>query len=490
LPADLRELVLRDEPWRVRSGRWSTAALAVAYVFVAAALLITRFAEIGHSLWHDELATVRDYIDYGPRYILTGAGISHELFALLASASRPLLGESEIAYRLWSAVPFVLGVVLVTIWVHTRVRPLAGLLFLYLATVSPLLLDITRQARGYGLAFLAMAVLVVAALEALRGGRTWAVVAFCVAGILGTWDLPQVAIAFLTTAAVLLFDRRLRKRILLGLGPLLLASSLWWVPHLDEVRAVSLIEDGVQIHAPWVVTAPLDQTVIPALIWIDGIVLVAGVLWLPLVLLACVLMGSSPLARDRRHLLVLVAGVVSTIVVLWLGGAYVVPRYLSFLLVPLFVLLATGMADVLGRPRQRPAVLRTIATVVLLGALAVRFVVLAPEIVRFPREAWRDAANAIEAKTPPHALVLAYLHNPDDLAFYLRRPIHALGPGNVARRVCGAHVPVAYVYQPFGIRPVNVPCLARPGVIRYRFRQYARGDEMNVWIVPPVGRSS
>ena len=64
------------------------------------------------------------------------------------------------------------GRTVVTAWLHSRVDALSGVLFLFLATVSPLLLDITRQARGYGLAFLAMSILVVAALEAARDGRT------------------------------------------------------------------------------------------------------------------------------------------------------------------------------------------------------------------------------------------------------------------------------------------------------------------------------
>ncbi len=83
-----------------------------------------------------------------------------------------LVGESEIAYRLLSAVPFVAGVVLVTAWLHRRLGAGSGLLYLFLATVSPLLLDITRQARGYGLAYLAMSIVVVAALEADRTRRT------------------------------------------------------------------------------------------------------------------------------------------------------------------------------------------------------------------------------------------------------------------------------------------------------------------------------
>jgi hypothetical protein len=128
----------------------------------------------------------------------------------------------------------------------------------------------------------------------------------------------------------------------------------------------------------------------------------------------------------------------------------------------------------------------TVASLVVLVLLAARFVMLGPDIVRLPREAWRDAANAVEAHAPKNAVVRAYLHNPADLSFYLRRPVRALSPSEVSPGVCRARVPVAYVTQPFGIPRVTVPCLRRPGVRHYRFRQYTRGDEMNFWIVPPV----
>jgi len=62
-------------------------------------------------------------------------------------------------------IPFILGVIVVT-------SPRSGALYLFLATVAPLLLDLSRQARGYGPAFLAMSVLIVAALEADSSGRT------------------------------------------------------------------------------------------------------------------------------------------------------------------------------------------------------------------------------------------------------------------------------------------------------------------------------
>ena len=84
--------------------------------------------------------------------------------------------------------------------------------------------------------------------------------------------------------------------------------------------------------------------------------------------------------------------------------------------------------------------------------------------------------------------MLAYIRNPTNLAFYLDRPVEALDADDVRARVCRRESAVFYVMQPFALEDVSVPCLGRSGVQHYRFRQYARGDEMNVWFVPP-GRS-
>ena len=111
---------------------------------------------------------------------------------------------------------------------------------------------------------------------------------------------------------------------------------------------------------------------------------------------------------------------------------------------------------------------------------------MAPDVVRLPREAHRDAAAIIERSAPADVPVLAYLHNPADLAYYLDRPFETLNARDVARRICGGSSRLVYVTQPFAIKNVEVPCLARQGVRHYRLRQYARG-EMNVWLVPPPG---
>jgi hypothetical protein len=164
-----------------------------------------------------EIRTVAGFIRPGPGRIFAGPELNHQLYSILAWAGRYVLGDSETAYRIWSAIPFVIGVTVVTAWLHVRLRPLTGILFLFLASVSPLLLDITRQARGYGLAFFAMGVMMVAALEADRSPRTSLFATFCAAGVLGTWTLPQFGIAFVATGVVLLRNRHVRRHLAIGL---------------------------------------------------------------------------------------------------------------------------------------------------------------------------------------------------------------------------------------------------------------------------------
>jgi hypothetical protein len=460
------------------------ALLIASYGGLGAVLLWSRLAHLGHSFWNDEIVMIVSYVREGPRQILVGPGLSHELMALLSWIAAQAVGESEIALRLLSVVPFIAGVVLVTAWLHRRIGALAGILFLFLATVSPLLLDITRQARGYGLAFLAMSVVVVGALDARGTGRTGALIAMCIGGVVGASTLPQFAIAFLTTGAVLLLDRQTRRQAAVGLIASLVAIGVVYAPHSGAVQTAAQIPDGVRIGFPWVLTAPVDQVVLPALIWIDGTALVAGALWLPLIVIVVLIAAASPLLRDWRSALILCAGAFVTCAALWIEQAYVIPRYLSFLLVPLFIVLATGAANLLGRFERRPALVRTVTCVVIVGVLAVRFVIVAPDVVALPREAHRDVADVIR-RGPPGTPVLAYMRNPSNLEYYLGRPVEALAAATVASRVCGEPRAVYYVRHPFGNSDLPIPCLTRRGVQRHTFLQYARGGEMDVWFVPP-----
>jgi len=113
------------------------------------------------------------------------------------------------------------------------------------------------------------------------------------------------------------------------------------------------------------------------------------------------------------------------------------------------------------------------------------FASTAAQVTRLPREAHRDAAALIKDQTSPNPPVFVHTLRPGDLAFYLKAPARAPRASNLASRVCSDQREVVLVVQPYRVRPIRVPCLNRVGVRHYRLRQYSRGDEINVWFIPP-----
>jgi hypothetical protein len=463
---------------------WTTV---VAYAVLGAVLLGSRVIGIDRSFWHDEIVTVRDFIEPGPREIVAGELLNHELYSLLAWLTSVAVGLDETALRMWSVAPFIAGVIVVVTWLHIRLGAPSAIAFLFFASCSPMLLDVTRQARGYGLAFLAMAVLVVAALEAARSGDGWTVVTFCLAGVAGSFTLPNFAVAFIATSIVLMIDRRLRARVLFGLVASVVALFALYVPHLGAAEEASREEYGAWIGATGLITAPIDQILLPALLRLDGAPPVASLAWLPVVALFVIPMLSSPLLKKRQTALILCVGPVTTVVALWAVGTYVVPRYLSYLLVPLLMLLATGCASVLSRLGSSRPGARTLVVVMILAVVAVAFIGAASQVLRKPREAHRDAAAAVRAMLPAGAPIYAYMLQPTDVAHYVRGPVRALtSPEAVDAVACTETQTVALVTQPWRVRALGTPCDGRAGLRRVRLEQYARGGHIDVWFIPPA----
>jgi hypothetical protein len=471
------------------SPRARRVVVVTSYAVLGSILCWSRLARLGGGYCCDEIRTVVNYVDAGPEAILAGPYIpnNHELFSLVGWATTAVTGDSAVALRLWSALPFLLGVALVTTWLHRRTGALSGLLFLFLATTSPLLLDITRMARGYGLAFLAMSVLVVGALEAERTGRTAALVALLAAGLIGSLTLPHFTVAFVATTAALMSRPDLRVRVAIGTGVSLVAILAWYAPHFDDIAVSTLGEYGLQIETAWIVTAPIDQTLVPAVTLLDDSFVRPSLASLVWSIAFAVLIASSPLLRRRRPALVLCSGVVVTVIAFWATGTYVVPRFFSFLLVPLFVLLATGSAAVLHRLDTRPAFVRTVVVVVTFGVVAFVSAPFLFDVPRLPRDAGSEAAGTIRNAVPLSTPVFAHLAYPHDLAFHLGRPVTASWTPAEAREVCDADRLAVYVDQPYLVPSASVPCTERPGTRHYRFRQYARGQRIDVWIIPASG---
>jgi hypothetical protein len=465
-----------------------TRSLVVgAYALLGSILVWSHLAHLGGGYCCDEIATVVDYVQPGPRAIIAGSYSpnNHELYSLVGWATYEVAGNSAIALRLWAAIPFLTGVALVTWWLHLRVGPLTGLLFLFLCTISPLLLDITRQARGYGLAFLAMAVVVVAALETVRTGRTWPLYAVFVAGLAGSWTLPHFSIAFVAVAAILLSRRELRRHCAIGIAISLPAIALWYLPHYDDLARSSLQPYGHRISGAWALTSPIDQTVLPALEFTDDVFLKPSLGSLAFAVAFGILIASSPLLRDSTVGLLLCVPSVATVLVFWATQTHVVPRFFSFLLVPLFMLVASGSASILAQPRTRWSVVRTAVVVLVIGAVLIAATPLVAAIPRLPRQALRQVAETIETNAPG-VPVFAHVPYPGDLEYHLGRRVVRVRTRAAALRVCASDQRVAFVDQPWIIARATPPCLGRPGTEHFHFEQYARGDAIDLWLLPPA----
>lgn len=475
-----------------RTARVSHVTVSAAYASLALLLLWSRLYGLGRGGYCcDESLTVDTYVRGGPSEILAGAYLpnNHQLYSLLGWAASALVGESEVVLRLGAAIPFIAGVVVVTAWLHRRIGAFPGIVFLGLATASPLLLDLSRQARGYGLVFLAMCIVVVAALESARTESRWPVAALCLGGIAGTWTLPHFAIAFATVALVLVALDVRRRETIVALASATAASLAWYAPHLSAVLDSSRQEYAVEISSRWILTAPVDQTLVPAFSLLSDDYLHPNLASLALVALFAIVMTASPLLRDRLSALLVVTPVLTTIAVFWITNTHAAPRFFSFLLVPLLMLVATGATATLQRVTIRRPPIRAVAAVSLLLVLVVASLPFLSTIPRQPREAMREVSRAI-ADIGPSTPVFAYVFHPGDLEFHLGRLVTQTRSEATMRRACALDEPVIVVTQIWMLEPLTPPCVDRAGTRHLRFEQYARGGAMDMWVIPPRGGST
>ena len=199
---------------------------------------------------------------------------------------------------------------------------------------------------GYGLAFLAGAGMLVGAVRASDHGRGTDIAVFAGFALVGIWTLPTFALAFVAQAAVLLFFRRdLRRLILVACGAVAAASLLFYAPLLGEIATRSR-QAGPRL--PWYgwVSAPFSHLARPSL----TALLPNGLAVRPLVLAIFVALAALACRRllrcnDQVLLVNLVAPVVAAYLALVVARMAVFPRFGSFLLFHVLVLLALGAVE-------------------------------------------------------------------------------------------------------------------------------------------------
>lgn len=475
-----------------RQGRvfWAAVLSVLALVF-----LWSRLPGLDQSFWHDEVVTVMRFASQGPHAIFFGDYIpnNHVLFELLAWGTTSLLGESEFTYRLWSLVPSIGAAAWLTWWATRRFGYLVGVATLTLVTLSPLLLQVSREARGYGLAMLAMVGMITQADSAIRspdGGAVWRYIAF---GTLGVLTLPVFVLPFAFGAGSLLLVPKLRRRTVIGMAAAGAACLAWFSPVLDQIVEHSSQQFGTEVLWHGFASLSLRQLLFPVFRLFgpgtpdimlgnpqDPTWLV--ICWYALSAILLITAITSMWNRGKRVFLVfLLLPVVGTYIVMAALDMWAADRFVSFLSLPLFVLISIGLDRLADGLRRMPAVGIALASVLATWAI-VSFYPVADDVIQTPHEAMKDAAGLADQSGA--ATVLTNSVRPEGLRYYLVTPLEVASAQDLERIFCSDTSGYVFVEHNFKVEEqVDLSCLTASNESPVRLRQRARGRMIDVWFV-------
>ena len=483
------ELLRRSEP----PGWLAGTVLAGCAAFLAWAL----FGALNQSLWHDEAYSVLYYTSGGPSDILFGDYVpnDHVLFNLMAWLTTNVVGESEVAYRIWSVVPGLAASVAIAWWAWVRLGRAVAVTAGLLVATSPMVLLLVRDARGYGLALLAGAVALISAELFARDRSRGALLGFGAAGLVGIATLPVFSIAFVGQALPLLARRELRVRAAVTVGIVGLLSLLFYAPLLGDILDSAGQQFGRRLpwHGP--LSAPMTDLLGPNVQIVFGSgappelpdssvrpdnAIAAGLAAAGLVML----LRSG--ARTVGALLAV--PVLFLYTVLTIARFFVEPRFASFLLFHVILLAAVGVVGLIALlPTTLPR-----AVGIAVGVAAALFVVvhaarLTDAVHDLPRENFKDAAQiARSAGSDP---ILTDSVRPTGLQYYLGFDgISVLAREALQDRFCSRGEGYTYIEHPFRSAgdppPPDLSCLRRRHARMTRVLQRDRGGHIDVWVVP------
>jgi hypothetical protein len=451
-------------------------------------LLWTRLLELDVSFWHDEVFTVLNYSSRGPDAIFFGESEpnNHVLYSLLSWATTRLLGDSEEAYRLSSVVPAIAAVAALGWWSWRRLGVPTALVFAILAVTSRVHLDLSTQARGYGLAFLAAALMLIAADRLNLTGSSRALGAFAGAGLVGICTLYVFVLAFAGQALALLSKPALRRGVAAASAVVALAALVFYSPLFDDFaeRRPRGQELGSRAF-----TQPLEDLAAPSLQLLFSTGSRPALFAAVAAAFAAVGTVAVWLRAGRGLAFALFVPPLFTYLIVGAAGIAVQPRYGSYLLFHVLLLIAAGVAE-LGGWLARPRALRPVT--ILVGVLLAFFAssrILDASAGRqeLPLENFKDVAQVVDGIGIDR--VVTDSARPEGLRYYIGDDrLRVLSPRRVERLVCTGSGPLVYVRQDFLLeshgRPADVGCLERRGATRVRIEQRGYGDFIDVWMIP------
>lgn len=398
------------------------AAILLAAIVSVAALL--RFSFItNQSLWWDEVVTwQQSRLAFGDMLAATAADNYPPLYNLLAMATMRLLGETELALRLPSAILGTLNI-LAVYWVArlSSGRP-TGLLAALLLAVSPYHLWYSDEARMYALLACSATVFAGCMLSFAERPRWWMGLASILAAVALLYSHPYGALtwgAICAGIAPLLWVRRQVPRLLLlaGLQLLALLAFLPWIGIL-LARAAAISDAGFWIEpvTPWSLVQLLVQLTSGPFVFAAIVVGIRLAFGKP---------ATPPLAEtgrpDLRLILVFLLSwallpILAGAVLSWTIQPMLISRYVIGSLPPLLVLTAMGFLR-LGAGRPGYIGLAALAVSVIVGHLAYTL---------RPRDDLRGIAAWLATNTRPGDCLVMIPEAAIGLGYYYRTPIPCL----------------------------------------------------------------
>jgi hypothetical protein len=484
--------------------RTTEQRVALAVIVGASALLVwSRLANLGTSFWHDEAVTVVRFVDRGPSAIFTNGyePNNHVLYSFLSWGTVTSLGKYEPIYRFWSVAPGLVAIGVLTWWSWRRFEPAVAAVVVALAAFSPMHLVLTPQARGYGLALLASSGLLIVAVRLSERGKPLDVALFAACGSVGIWTLPVFVLAFVAHGAVVFVQRTRRVSVVVATAAVGVISLLFYAALVDDVVRSSNQRFGRLL--PWngFLTGPFDDiarrqvsNLVPGQIeWMTERWFVAVV---------CVVVIGLSIRRLLRIgeglvLAHLVVPIVGTYLVLTIGRFYVSPRFVSFLLPYVLLLLALGIWEAVDLVRRTsmltPLVLVGVVLVAIVGTRHVTQHV--GRLAALPYENPKEAA-AVARGTGIDA-VLTHSSGAEGLQFYLgsEQLRFITGQEQLDRILCFGRAPFVYIDHSGDGEPptTNSRCLRTRGATLVRIPQERHSaigsrERFEVWVVRATAR--
>ena len=469
-------------------------AIVTAIAVSALILLWSRLAGLDLSLWHDEVATIMEFVQGGPRDILFEdySTNNHLLFNVLTWASVELGGPTETLFRYWAVVPALAIAGSVSYWLWRTLGPATAAVFLVLLAANPLLTTLSRQARGYGLATAAVGFMVIAGWHALRpGATTRSLIPVAISATVGIFTLPTVVLPFLVLVAVLyLIHRRNAVMLILVVG---VASLAWYAGAL--IRLVGSVDQEFGAPLAWhgPLTGPIQYLVFPIIHlfrvgYLDPFRLPPGAISLstfPLyvIVLGLAVLGVLRLSHKGGSLQAagFWAPIVGTFLLLTISRLWVVDRFVSFLGIPMLVLVASGVVEGFGylRGDRRYLTIGAAAAAIFMLSLTLPTY---EQLTTVPVEAFADVGEVVRQT---RGLVLTNSLRPDGLDYYIDSPLVIMSAEDLETYLCATEEPrfVVIDHRVFQEEPLDTTCLRRLDGTRRTFPQLIRGNRIHVWLV-------